>query len=71
MCVCDFFIWDDFIEPKKEYQCPNYGLLLDEPTLKWSDESDSFVFICPAYIKGKSAIRAAREFQRRARNFPS
>jgi len=29
----EFFVWDDLIDPGKEYQCPNCGCLLGPPTL--------------------------------------
>ena len=43
----DFFIWDDLIDPGKEYQCPSCGRLMDDSCIVPSDEHDDPVCECP------------------------
>ena len=42
-----FFIWDEYIDPGKEYQCPNCGLLMDGSCVAWCEEGECPVCECP------------------------
>ena len=42
-----FFLWDEFIDPGKPYQCPSCGRLLDDDTSKWNDDRQCHVIECP------------------------
>ena len=42
-----FFLWDEFIDPGKPYQCPSCGCLLGEDMKRWSDEHQLNVTECP------------------------
>ena len=42
-----FFLWDEFIDPGKPYQCPSCGRLLGEDTKRWSEEHQLKVIECP------------------------
>ena len=42
-----FFLWDEFIDPGKPYQCPECGRLLDDDTSKWNDDRQCHVIECP------------------------
>ena len=39
----EFFIWDDLVDPGKEYQCPNCGRLMDGSCIARSEENDCLV----------------------------
>lgn len=43
----DYFIWDEFINPDKKYQCPNCGMLFSEEEVAWSEEEQCRVAVCP------------------------
>ena len=43
----EFFIWDDLIDPGKEYQCPNSERLMDGSYVARSEEDDCLVCQCP------------------------
>jgi DNA-directed RNA polymerase subunit RPC12/RpoP len=42
-----FFIWDELIDPGKEYECPSCGRLLDGGCAVWSDDAQCLVIECP------------------------
>jgi DNA-directed RNA polymerase subunit RPC12/RpoP len=43
----DYFLWDEFLNPGKTYQCPNCGTLLTEEEVSWSEEDQARVAVCP------------------------
>ena len=43
----DFFVWDEFIDPGKEYECPNCGRRMDESCVAWCEEEACLVCECP------------------------
>ena len=43
----EFFIWEEFIDPGKEYQCPSCGLLMDGSCVAWNEKEGCFVCGCP------------------------
>jgi len=42
-----FFFWDEFIDPGKPHECPGCGLLLDETSVRWDEDEESYVCQCP------------------------
>jgi DNA-directed RNA polymerase subunit RPC12/RpoP len=43
----DYFLWDEFVNPGKRYQCRNCGTLFTDEEVSWSEEDQSRVAVCP------------------------
>ena len=39
----DFLVWDELVDPGKQYQCPNRGRLMDSSCVARSEEHDGLV----------------------------
>jgi hypothetical protein len=43
----DYFMWEEFIDPGKEYECSNCGRLMDGSCVAWCEEEECLVCECP------------------------
>jgi len=43
----DYFLWQEFIDPEMEYECPSCGTLFGSDSVGWSEEDECVVYGCP------------------------
>ena len=43
----DFFMWEEFIDPARKYECPTCGALFGDESLE-SDEEGCMTYECPS-----------------------
>ena len=44
----DFFMWEEFIDPARKYECPTCGTLFGEESLVIDKEEGRVNYQCPA-----------------------